>query len=1093
MGAILLLLTTGAIVAAQDVLKLSRNDPGDTKPITLYADEVSTWKEDGKRVVLLKGLVLVEHGTSSVRCEQAIVWIDDDRYRQTHIWSIHVQAEGSVTLESGDKIDRGAQASVDLNTRGELRFKAKNGKIIQQPRTDDPFYQKVTAQRLPAVPAKPAAPPTPPVQRTGYFPATQPVPTPTAPAQAIPSSGAQGVPPPPVAPGPVTPPAAPPGPMGAAPPPTSPPPMQLTPGASAPGASFAPPSVAAPVPVPAGDVPPPPGMPLPPRPSAVLAGPAPRPAGPPRFISIRPRTSVAFSVQTYPLPNGEQAVVVTGGISLTVRNLQGGGLVDMEADRLVIWTKRDGNELVGAMTRPEGEPSREQEFYLAGNVELRQQFNKDNRTIHADQLYYDVNRNVAVAVSAELEFTQPGVTDPIHLKADELNQLSLTTFEAVHAEIFSSKLPSDPGLKIYVSNATLETKKIPRRSIFGWKVVDPRTGEPVIYEEQLVRSRNAIVELENIPIFYTPYLQGDASDPLGPLTNINIGYNQNVFGVQFDASFDAYNLLGLVPAPGTRWRFDIDYLSLRGPGLGTDFSYGGQRAFDIPNNYAGSISTWGIIDHGTDVLGGGRGEGEPHPEDRGRFTWRQSFFDLPYGFSVLTGLSALSDHNFLEQYYKNEFDTGIDQQTFIYVKQQQDNWAWTGIVEPRIRNWVTETEKLPAFDGWLIGQSFWDRLTLNSHASAGYYQLRPANVTPPEVEPTRAQSVNTARFDWMNELSMPLSLGPVKVVPYGILDTTYYTQDLAGNDRGRFYIAGGVRDSMSLTHIYPTVSSDLFNLQGINHKIVLSSNFFAAHSDTPMTSLPLLDTLNDDATDQALNDIRPAEPTFNPKYGQQLATNTLYDPQYFALRNLLMTSTETLDSIEELQFDIRQRLQTKRGYPGAEHIIDWMTLDMSATYFPHPSRDNFDTSWAFLQYDYLWNIGDRTAFASSGWVDPISNGAREFTLGLFLNRPDRTNFYIGYRQLDPLQSRAVTGAVTYVFSPKYSVTGSSTCDFGTGQSLSNSLVLTRIGSDVQVSIEITYNALQNNFGGSLLIVPNLLASKRVPGFGSGTAAGLLGH
>jgi hypothetical protein len=170
-----------------------------------------------------------------------------------------------------------------------------------------------------------------------------------------------------------------------------------------------------------------------------------------------------------------------------------------------------------------------------------------------------------------------------------------------------------------------------------------------------------------------------------------------------------------------------------------------------------------------------------------------------------------------------------------------------------------------------------------------------------------------------------------------------------------------------------------------------------------------------------------------------------------------------------------------------------MTLDMSATYFPHPSRDNFDTSWAFLDYDYVWNIGDRTAFTSSGWIDPITNGAREFTVGLFLDRPDRTNFYIGYRQLDPLQSRAVTGAVTYVFSPKYSVTGSSTYDFGTGQSLSNSLVLTRNGADVQVSFTITYNALTNSVGGSFLIVPNLLAAKRVPGFGTGTATSILGH
>jgi hypothetical protein len=51
-------------------------------------------------------------------------------------------------------------------------------------------------------------------------------------------------------------------------------------------------------------------------------------------------------------------------------------------------------------------------------------------------------------------------------------------------------------------------------------------------------------------------------------------------------------------------------------------------------------------------------------------------------------------------------------------------------------------------------------------------------------------------------------------------------------------------------------------------------------------------------------------------------------------------------------------------------------------------------------------------------------------------------------------------------------------DFGTSQALSNSLVLTRMGSDLQVSIGITYNALQNNFGATFMIIPNLVPANR---------------
>ena len=73
-----------------------------------------------------------------------------------------------------------------------------------------------------------------------------------------------------------------------------------------------------------------------------------------------------------------------------------------------------------------------------------------------------------------------------------------------------------------------------------------------------------------------------------------------------------------------------------------------------------------------------------------------------------------------------------------------------------------------------------------------------------------------------------------------------------------------------------------------------------------------------------------------------------------------------------------------------------------------------------------------------------------------------------------MESRAVTGSVTYVFSPKYALTASTTFDFGTNQSLSNSLVVTRVGTDLSVSAGITYNALTQTFGAVLQVVPNLL-------------------
>jgi hypothetical protein len=304
---------------------------------------------------------------------------------------------------------------------------------------------------------------------------------------------------------------------------------------------------------------------------------------------------------------------------------------------------------------------------------------------------------------------------------------------------------------------------------------------------------------------------------------------------------------------------------------------------------------------------------------------------------------------------------------------------------------------------------------------------------------------------------------------------------LNGDTRGRAYGGGGVRASIPFTHLYADAESRLFNVNGLNHKIVLTANYYHADSTDPYTRFPQFDRLDDDPTDQTRRDLHPLLPFINPAHGLLLATSPLFDPQKYAIRRLVDTAIDTRDSIEEVTFDLRQRLQTKRGYPGNQHIVDWMTLDMSATFFPHADRDNVGEPVGFLEYDWLWNIGDRTALSSSGWVDPADGGPRVFTLGGYLNRPDRTNFFLGYRQIDPVNSKAVTGAVTYVFSPKYAMTASTVYDFGTNQALANSLVLTRMGSDLQISVILTYNALQNSFGFNLEFLPNLLVPSSTRG------------
>jgi hypothetical protein len=1011
------------------------------------------WADDSTkgRVLLLRGTVLVQQDGVRLRCQQAVVWIET---KQPGVKHFTIYGEGSVRLENGSEVSESGFGLIELNTRADPTVQAARSPVAETSLANDPLVARGMALRNAPPPASPpvmqqaryedkpndppAKPHIPPVQTTQIVgPAIPPISPPVA-----------G--PPPIVPGPGV-----------------PPPL------------------------------PPPGVPPEPSLPPVIEPPLQR-------LSVSPRSASGFQIFGHkdPTDPDKKTFIITGGVTVTVRNAPNVGVVDIEADQVVIWTRGVKDDFLNnTNSLPENGPDREIEFYLAGNVELRQLGPKDSRLFRADEMYYDVQRNVAIALHSQIEFKAPPqfqLTDPVVFRADEIIQHAENQYEMLRADVFSSKLPSDPGLKVYFAQGTIENRLVPRLSTFGMPVTDRRNGEQDLERELYFRGRNVVFELEKVPFFWSPYLAGDLLDPLGPIEDVTFGYNK-IFGFEFGTTLNVYDLLGIQPYEGTKWRLHFDGLTARGPALGSTFDFTGREPFGFKKTtYDGTLSGYAIYDDGFDVLGGGRGGGIDIPTWRGRALWREGVYDLPYGFQVQSQLSYLSDRDFLEQYFWKEFATDVNQDSYLSVKQSMDNWAWAASVDGYVgQEWFTRSERLPELTGHIYELPFIDQyVTYMGSASLGYYQLRPTNVaiSPPTSYFRTDQDISTGRFDLMQELDVPFAAGPFKLVPYLVGDLADYTHDLAGNEVGRAWGGGGLRASIPFSRIYPDVESELWNLNGINHKIVFSANYLYAQTNVRFKQLPQIDRLNDDATDQAIRDIHPYENTFLPGGpGVLLSGYPLYDPQLYAVRALILNRIDTIDDYNVLQLDLRQRWQTHRGYPGNEHIVDWMTLDVSASVFPN-TKDNFNDNFAFLQYDWTWNIGDRTTLTSTAWVDPETHGPREYTVGIFLNRPDRTNFYLGYRQIDPLQSRALTAALSYIFSPKYSMTLSTTYDFGTKQAESSSLVFSRLGSDIQVSLGVSYNAIQSSFGVLFEIVPNLVPLNKRPGaVGALGQGGLLTH
>jgi hypothetical protein len=813
----------------------------------------------------------------------------------------------------------------------------------------------------------------------------------------------------------------------------------------------------------------------------------PLPGSPGRNIQLAARYGrQRLNITGETLDTGVHRYVITGGLILSVSpGKDKGGKdqpgIEFATDSAVIWKtgKRVANIAEGFEIDPEAKE--EVEVYLAGDVVVRTvsqgrgQAGNVTQTLRADEVYYDVPRNRAVAINADLEMTTRQTPDAVHLKGKEIRRLDRENWEVLNGSAASSKLPSDPGFALESSRTLMREREVPLTNVFGipYRNFD---GTPVEGTERTLTVRNAVTRIQDIPVFYFPYLKVDANEPLGPLAALGLGQDR-IFGSQLYTTWDVYKILALRPPPGHRWRLEADYLSDRGPALGTNYDYVLPPDPDLGYSPgSGFVRLYGISDGGVDRLGGYRGTQPDHPAVRGRAQWQhaQELFSPDTYFQGQ--VAYLSDQNFFEQYYKSEFDLGPNQETFAYLTHRYQNLWASALVMPKLdRNWLTQSEWLPRVDGAATGQSFWDLLVYDAHASAGYGLLRPSQQNPFAVLPTD-QRIDAGRFDLMQDLSLPFDLGPVRLAPYGVLDTAYYTQDLTGNDRGRLYGGGGVRGNVPFSRLYEDAASDLFNIRGLYHKSTLSANYYYAKSNTPYSQLPQLDRLNDDTTDYTYNYARTYGRQYTPGVGGiALATSPLFNTQQYAIRRLVDNRVDTLDDIHVLQLDNRHRFQTKRGYPGLEHTVDVFVLDLSGSYFPNPSRDNYGKNWAFLEYNALWNVGDRASVMSQGWIDPFSNGARYWNVGFNLDRPDRTSFYVGYRQTDPLNSKAVTGSVGYQLSRRYYTNASVSYDFGIQQALTNSFSVTRTGSDMTFTLGVTYNALVNNFGVQFLLVPNLVA------------------
>ena len=587
------------------------------------------------------------------------------------------------------------------------------------------------------------------------------------------------------------------------------------------------------------------------------APPAPQRSGPPPLtrLEIHPRqSSVPLNLKTIPsdIP-GEQILVASGGVRITIdsRELaqrpelagETSSQVFILADNVVAWS----NALDPSL--PNAENAR-WEVYLEGNVV----FTVGRRTIYADRMYYDATYKRGTILRAEFYTPTNVYKGLVRLKADVLQQLDDNSFQAFGAALTSSRL----GVPRYwLQSDRLSLEGSPTADIdpaTGVAAINPQTGLAATRDEYFVESQGNRVYLANVPVFYWPNFRTSLDNPRSYVESIKVG-SDRIFGTQVRARFDMYQLFGFRNrVPGTNWISSVDYLSERGLGLGSDYDYKLSSLFGIPGDVEGRYRSWFINDSGLDNLGADRRTDPLYESLRGMMflNHRQRFRP---GFQLEAELGYLSDRNFLEQYYQQEWDWNKDMTTGLQLERLDGNQSWDLWGQARINDFFTQTTWAPRFDHHILGQSLLaDRLVYFAHSQIGYGRFRPAEA-PTNAEdlaswvPLAWESAPASgiRAGTRQELDLPLNLGPLKFVPFILGDATYWQQDLNGNDEFRVYGQTGARVSLPFWRVDPTIQSTLFNVNGLAHKVTLNAEFAYADASENFDQLPLYDPLDDDA------------------------------------------------------------------------------------------------------------------------------------------------------------------------------------------------------------------------------------------------------
>jgi len=689
----------------------------------------------------------------------------------------------------------------------------------------------------------------------------------------------------------------------------------------------------------------------------------------------------------------------------------------------------------GALGLQSALENRLQAVYLEGDVRL----SLGERFVRADRLYYDFSRDRALILDAVMRAELTGREVPLDVRAAEIRQLSAREFSARDARVSTSEFHT-PHYHVGVERIVLQDV-----------TTRDEAGRPTGAVSGVYEMENVSLKVEDFPIAWWPYSQGNFSTSETPVRRVKTGYSGD-FGVEFESAWYFFHLIGVQPPPGYDATFKLDYFSERGPATGVDLDY--QR-----EDYYGLLRTYYINDAGEDNLGPLR-DNTPDNANRGRILWRHRHF-LQNDWQFTYEMSYVSDPGFLEEYERSEFFEGKEQETLVHLKRVRDTEAMSLLLNWRTLDFTTQTEHLPDFVYRRIGDTFLDPVVTYTEARFGMVRYRPdeRRFFDDRRFDNTSQTDTTVRSDVRQEFELPLKAGPVNIVPFATLRGSHWDGEaLPEGTNWRGLGVYGVRGGLTLSRVYDGVDMPLLDIRRIRHVV---------------------------------------KPEYAAWWGHANTRSELLTPFDYGI--------ETIDSFYGAMLALRQVWQTKRGPIDSERTVDLLTFDLEAGFFGNVEEGRGDESVGYalpfrpeesrprnyIGGDVNYRLSDTTSVLYDFNIDTNDWEYDRHNVALAIERSPRVAYVVGWRSAGDIDMNLVGGGFNYRLNLKHTIAARAYWDIDRNEVGEISLAYVRKLPRWYVALSVEFDEVFDDTTVSLSIWPEgipewTLGSRRFTGLGTST-------